>query len=444
MAHEKSDPSAEIHEILRAVDAKAIPEIGDEPVDWLVSLAGYSPGTTAFAFDRVRPKNLLVIHTEETKENYNLLAGILTAEKRIPFSNLRHAACNPTDARSIYEETRKQIPSSNTKQRIMIDITGGKKVMSATAALAAWQLDFEICYVESEYDPVTRKPVPGTTELILIDNPKSLFGDDDIKRAEDLFDAGAYSAAHTLLTELADRVLSPEPIRGRAHLAKMYEYWIDLEFTKAVEEGNRAYRTASNGLKKHGNDQLQRQIALLQEMGAADQKSSILCFYALGKHFQEQHRYDFAVLFFYRALEAVFVDRLVEHYKVDQRNADYIKLGVTEDQLLVVSQNINPTWQRRGLAPDLGFINSLVLLKALDDERISALEAAEGQDIIKVLYNLSLLRNDSVLAHGFKTITKDDAEPFRERAKATLEVFLGAQVKQSMKDLTFLKFANQR
>ena len=55
--------------------------------------------------------------------------------------------------------------------------------MSAAAALAAWQLNLGLTYIENQFDPVTHQLQHGDIRLIALDNPTTVFGEQELARA---------------------------------------------------------------------------------------------------------------------------------------------------------------------------------------------------------------------------------------------------------------------
>jgi hypothetical protein len=83
---------------------------------------------------------------------------------RLPLSQFEPRYCDPVDPLEIYEIVKKAVLPRQPDERprkAIIDITGGKKVMSAGAALAASQLDLQMCYIDSDFDPEMRQARPG-------------------------------------------------------------------------------------------------------------------------------------------------------------------------------------------------------------------------------------------------------------------------------------------
>lgn len=179
-------------------------------VDLLVSLAGFSPETTLLAFELIQPPRLLVISSENTRFKLDVMQEKLGG--RLPFSQFEPRYCDPVDPLEIYEIVKKAVLPRRPDERprkAIIDITGGKKVMSAGAALAASQLDLQMCYIDSDFDPEMRQATPGTERLRILPNPTSLFGNKAMDAAMEMFRSGAYSGAKARFDELSSSMSEP-------------------------------------------------------------------------------------------------------------------------------------------------------------------------------------------------------------------------------------------
>ena len=74
--------------------------------------------------------------------------------------------CEPVDAQFVQKQPYKP------DERALVDITGGKKIMSAIAGQVAWDLDLPLCYLESPaYNPALRRPDPGSEVLLVFPKP---------------------------------------------------------------------------------------------------------------------------------------------------------------------------------------------------------------------------------------------------------------------------------
>ncbi len=185
-------PTGEIaRENSRAVNGTDLPH-----VELLVSLAGFSPGTTVVTYEVLRPQHVLIVSGVETEQFVDVIGEHLVRAGRLTSSQFRQATCDPTNPLEIYQIVRKAIEDLESDRReststreagsrwlpAMIDITGGKKVMSATAALAAGQLDLPLCYLDGDFDRELKQPQPGTERLLLLDAPSKLFGEEQRRK----------------------------------------------------------------------------------------------------------------------------------------------------------------------------------------------------------------------------------------------------------------------
>jgi hypothetical protein len=94
------------------------------------------------------------------------------------FRDFVHERCNAIDL-SLFEAVRRAVEAHRQDAdggEVLIDVTGGKKVMSAAAAMAAWEMDLRIVYTDCTFDPTRRIAIPGTEEIVLLDNPSLRFG----------------------------------------------------------------------------------------------------------------------------------------------------------------------------------------------------------------------------------------------------------------------------
>lgn len=135
-------------EVIKRAKANSAATPPPRDVDLLVSLSGFSPSTTILAFELIRPRQLFVISSENTSDSIDVIHEHLVIGRRLPARHFHHKACDGTDPLAIYrlvKEAVAELTSSRASEKAsarrqptaLIDITGGKKVMSAAAALVA-------------------------------------------------------------------------------------------------------------------------------------------------------------------------------------------------------------------------------------------------------------------------------------------------------------------
>jgi hypothetical protein len=410
--------------------------------DLLVSMAGYSPQTTAQAFLVLRPKKLYILSSHDTQgkidDIWSEIQNVIPGEVRM--ADVAQGTCQPTDPLDIYKQIKNEIYRLiQHRPKIVIDITGGKKVMSAAAALAAWQLDMDIIYSENDSYHVTKRGPEdiGNTRIIKLDNPITIFCEQEEARIDALFNQGQFNVAASEYAALPPRMSQHAAekswsIAFKAQVAKLYAAWCDMNKGMIRDILKSLKLKEVTFLKPDQKQKLKNQTDFLSPFAQAPDASPVYLlttFYLLGNHYSNIGRFDFASLLFYRCLEGALDSRLERvypgfkcdcpdysliTYDVKSLEADYGKIN-----LKVFSDSERP------LPRQLAFIQKATLLAALNDKFIS--EAGSNSDPLKNLNDwcsLSQARNNSILAHGQNNITPKACDDLKKAAKIMLDAYL--------------------
>ena len=91
---------------------------------------GYSPETVVISTALLHPKKLVVIYSRDVDGYFDLAAELLTDQKIIRHSGLKHESINLTDPIDLYRKLRWHVTAGVAGK---MDVTGGKKVMSASS-----------------------------------------------------------------------------------------------------------------------------------------------------------------------------------------------------------------------------------------------------------------------------------------------------------------------
>ena len=432
--------------------------IDNKKFDLLITMSGFSPETSIIASKIIQPKKILVISSINTAQYIDKIGELLIDD--FGFKNFHHDVCDPTDPLKIYKLIKDKVASisENGKLKAIVDITGGKKIMSAAASLVAWQLDMPICYIENaNYDPVLRRPVPGGEQLLYLPNPITLYGDNELSKCKMLFNKGQFLEACGRLNELADRLEKPQYAKFLRDLSQLYYTWCDIDID--------ALESCINKLEKHitnpminqqyiHNNELERmeiQINFLKKLIDNDPVVKILNFYLLGLFYKNNlKRYDFACLFFYRAMEGCFTYRLKHEYNINQRNPNFNNLSISKEELeknyVALSKNLNGHVAEDKL-PNfaLGYGNSAGILMALNDKLF------KGKCNVNLgkIVSMGELRNASILAHGYKPLKFQDARRLESFAQRFIYRFCelesemkGDEIKDYIEKLKFISLEN--
>jgi hypothetical protein len=420
-------------EVLSATVAQAKLNSADvprEPVDLLVSLSGFSPETTILAFELLQPNRLMIIGSESTEKSFDQINEVL----KLPLSRLIPKLVDPIDPLRIYQFVREAAQSApsrdGSRPRIMIDITGGKKVMSACAALAAAQLDLPLCYIDSRFDSEFRQSVPGTERLVVVKNPTALFGDRDLDAAQVAFRHGAYSAAHDRFAEIADAVYEPAQARFMRDLSNVYQAWCDLDLGNlGLRVGVMRSRLTDPGFRPLAaiSRRLGEQLRFLDELVAApDGPLGLLNFYLLGEHYRRLGRHDFAALLYYRTIEGALTQRLTGLAPgFSCRQPAWSLLCADEAELsrrYRATATVIYRQEVTALPLRVALMDSALLLYVVDDPLLKLLDITNEKGL-RHLSGLTDARNQSVLAHGTSVVTPDLSTNLGNHAVRTLRAF---------------------
>jgi hypothetical protein len=196
----------------------------EERPDLLILCVGYSPEPLLLAVAHHAPVEVLLLLENGLQQDY------LDSLERLwdrycgdlglpPFDKLEKDKVQGSAA-ALFLAVRKIVEDRQWDSKIILDITGAKKSMIAGAFLAASFLDLKTSYVDfEEYDPVLRRPVPGTSRPGHLQHPYGLFKLREEARLEEEFNRRRFREAGRLAKTLREMAESPEVKELLAHEA---------------------------------------------------------------------------------------------------------------------------------------------------------------------------------------------------------------------------------
>ena len=141
--------------------------ISGSSVDVLISILGFSPEPIVLGAKLLKPKIHIIIHdagVSLNEENNRIVSKYLEKYKFVELNDETFAC--------LYDTLKEQL-SITPAQHCAINITGGKKSMSASAGIFARDFFCDLIYVDyNKYDPSTRRPEPGSEFLNLVYSPQ--------------------------------------------------------------------------------------------------------------------------------------------------------------------------------------------------------------------------------------------------------------------------------
>lgn len=407
-------------EVLEQVRADYLRDREDSTIDTLVSLVGFSPETTINATFALRPRRLVLVFSRQSKNRLDdIHAQIVGRHRLLKPSDIDQKYCNPSNPISIYQVIKEALADAHNlfgderdTFNDYIDITGGKKVMSAAAALVAWQLDLNICYVDSRYDRELRLAWPGSERLVELGNPMTLFGEQERQVAVRLFNLGNHAAATKQFEILARRISKPAQARFDAALSRLYADWASFRFDRmsgVIQQLREDLIAGRSGLTPERIERLRIQLEFLSslrdESGELARDGLLVCYLLLADHYASNERADFAALLYYRAIESCLQQRLATTYELD---ASAMCEDDLDDQVLArwredFAHIHGAAPERITLPPRIGLMHAAVLLSALDDAMLRDAQLSK-REALGHLRQITDARNRSILAHGHQPI----------------------------------------
>lgn len=413
------------------------------PVDLQISMLGYSPETAILVCQALSPQRLILLHSAVAKETIGIVRRFVAGAGYGKAANLHLSAIPipPTDPYGIVRiirdaalETWRQNPSA----RIVVDITGGKKIMSAAAAIAAAQLRLPTIYIDSEYDPKLRRPTPGTEQLISIPPEKESQSNTLWNQAAALFNGGHFELAASAFRSI-EQVCGAQQTRTWSAIAEFYAAWIGLDIPRLQESAKRiaALTTATSQRPKtyEFEESLGRLLRLTGHLASRDEEVRYLpaLLFSVARFRRRANDFGLSALLYYRTIEACLQARLT--YIAPgflPASPDYTLMGQPDDKLLQRMRSIagavegfrSPT----ALPTTVGLMNSVLLLLALADPLTSAADLAEPMRLGS-LNDAASLRHESILGHGTRTMGASECDQLGTWAERIFEAYY-----QSMRD----------
>jgi hypothetical protein len=178
------DGKADINEATAFYDREVFPLVrshfaaqataqGIQPVDALILPVGTSPEPIILSILALKPQRVMFLPTPQTR---HLLDRIIDETELKPHQ-YQDKIIDGSDVLEIYRCMHQAVHEWPSSLQIGVDITAGKKIMSAACAIAGTFTGMRIFYVDSDYLPKLRRPDPGSEYIIELPNPLVVFGE---------------------------------------------------------------------------------------------------------------------------------------------------------------------------------------------------------------------------------------------------------------------------
>lgn len=317
-------------------------------------------------------------------------------------------------------------------ENLLLDFTGGTKLMSAALALAGERLPTRFCYVAARRGGKSRDKgglgitIDGEEKVLLQDNLRDTGVFSMVEDAMVLMRAGSHGAASRLLQESRSRITDPRRrnhLQAWIHFADIYDDWDKLRFLeaqKALEKCRRQWEAILQYIspaKRADFEKCFHENAARLESLSGDEagRALYLDLVANADRRAAEGAYDEAVLRLYKAAECR-ADDLLREKGLEAANIDV-------DLIPGPIQREMSLYKPRGSRPMvLGHRQKWELLQHFEHEdadRFFDLKLYSEND---GRTSALAARNGSILVHGYRRSSRRDWSQLRYRIVSLLRI----------------------
>ena len=376
----------------------------------LISVGG-APAPLIESLNRTQPDYVIAFASPQTRDQ---IAGILDNLNFKPkgIDNIITPSAETLD--DCYKAIIDNLPQKLDvwgigPHELIVDYTGGTKSMAASLVLATIELGCNYSYVggvERDKNGVGCV-VDGKEQMWYVQNPWTELAVVERKRVNLLFGKARYSTARETLEDICSKVPETDsPLYEQwVRIVKGYELWDRFQHKQALTELERGLKGLAPASIKDSTLKLQvkdirSNVEFLTKLKETYWKGFFLVYDLVAnadRRAELEGKYDDAVARLYRAMEKAAHVQLMDEYKIDASNVSPGKLP----------DSLPPGFAKKycdaGGTIKLPLYASYQLLDAHGDP----LGTSFLQSYDRGLKKLLSARNESILAHGDKPITKE-------------------------------------
>ncbi|MFH1500320.1 MAG: TIGR02710 family CRISPR-associated CARF protein [archaeon] len=371
-----------------------------EEYDWLILPAGLESLYYILLIKAIKAKKIYFLGTHEFKERFldDIVkrSGLKAADYIIDV-----IAYDKMDVADVYDKISKRLELFYD-QKVILDLSRGKRIMSAGAGIVGAFFGFDLVYVDETWIDQIKRGIPGTEKLVQVKNPFEVFGDLEKREASELFNRYNYGAALHFYRRLRERVADPRKVEVEELIAEAYLHWNSFNFKAALFKMDMLIKK-SNQYNIKIRPELYENLDALRVLGKGDvtlplklgedfNLAIIIDLYANALRKAEVGMFEDSVSRLYRVLELVSQYRLRSH-NIDSSNPDLKKY---EEEYKKICKEIYGF--DKNLPNEVGLKDGYILLFILKDYIIGEDSLKEMQDMFGVIR----VRDTSIIAHGLQ------------------------------------------
>ncbi len=316
---------------------------------------------------------------------------------------------------------------TDKKYQIIMDYTSGTKTMSAAMACCGMFYSKDLISVGGDR---STGEVSAGTEIINYQNLYKIYDKFALMRIRNYFNANRFMPCVDILSYIVDSSIHKESL---LHLCKSYYAWDNMEFERAYKHLKEVDTTLFEFSQLKGD--LKKNIKALGTIVNSKSVNLKNC-YILASLINnsirkaDEYKFDDAIARLYRSFELIAQIKLA-NYNIQSSDIDISILcenGVSQEFIDELEKTREDGKIRIGLVMDF------LLLNELNDEL--GRYYIENESKIK---NLTQKRNNSILAHGLNSQSREDFDEFLE-VVLNLARKLDRDMNKFLKETEFAKF----
>lgn len=411
-----------IKEVQMMIDSSEIPKY-----DLIIIPMGLHWNYAVLLINALKPKYVYFLCTKEAEEQFldKVIEKTGLSQSEYKKDVVEYAGM---DAAEVYGKIKKHLDMFRGK-KIAVDLTRGKRAMSAGAAIVGDFFGCDLIYMDEEWIDEIKRGVPGTEKLVLVQNPLYLFGDLEKHFAYELFNRHEYSAAQKLFEELCKKVPDPRDFEVRTLISHGYDLWESLNYKAAFQKLDLAFlKIKQYGITELNLDQLRLNLKVLETLQKAQQSGVdffevlkdekfvihlLVDIYCNALRRAEQNRFEDALLRFYRLIELVSQHRLAK-MNIDTSSPNQLKLNEIEQKFKEVTKQLHG--KEKEIPNQIALMDGHIILFSFGDE---IWKDKNIKDLMTFLECIKL-RDYSIVAHGITLVDRQLYQKFLNNTKELL------------------------
>jgi len=410
-----------IDSVNKKIESKKLPQY-----DWLIIPAGLEESYYVLLINALKPKKIYFLCTEIFRNEFleNIIKKTNLKREQYIVNVINYKGM---DLAEVYGKIKEKAHLFNGK--VAVDLTRGKRIISAGAAIMASFFGFDIIYIDEDWEVDIKRGVPGSEDLILVRNPFHIFGDLEKNYARIMFNQYNFNSSKVLLQELCKKVKDPREYEVLTLISETYDYWNAFNYnaaSKKIQEALRKIDQFDLTIEREtlkGNEEaliILSKINTVQKIDELLKDDNLILhllidLYTNALRRRESRRLDDAIVRLYRLLELISQYRLAS-YDIITSEPNYKNHPELKEKYKEITKQLYN--QERELPFEIGIKDGHILLFLLEDEiwKNKTLE-----DMKKFLGPIRL-RDNSIIAHGIETINDKAFKKIEEMSEEFLKI----------------------